>query len=171
MRGDLRLTEGETVRWEGRPAPRCYTFRRWRHSIFGCIFLALTGFWQVLGIEMASTYASAWLAWLPLPFLLVGGYLSVGHLLQARLEWDRVLYVITDRRLLAKRGLFKPWVESMELAAVTYFSLHYQGEQLGTLHVYRGKEQKLVLHCIEHPRRAAELLEEAINQGVAKGEG
>jgi len=170
MRRTLGLTDGETVRWEGRPAPRCYTFRHWRHSIFGGIFLVITGFWQGLGIEMASTYASAWAAWLPLPFLLLGGYLSVGHLIQARLEWEHVLYAITDRRLLAQRGLFRPRVESMELDAVTYFRLHHQGEQLGTLRVHKGKEQMLVLHCIEHPRRAAVLLEEAINQKRVKGE-
>ena len=165
MKRNLELADGEGVRWEGRPAPRCYTFRHWRHSLFGCLLLAITGFWQMLGMEMAATYASAWLAWLPLPFLLLCVYLSVGHLLQARLEWNRVLYVITDRRLLVQRGLFKPRVASMELDAVTYFSLHHQGKELGTLRVHRGKEQKLVLHCIEYPRRAADLLEEAITQG------
>ena len=169
MRRALELIDGESVRWEGRPAPRCYVFRHWRHSLFGCILLAITGFWQMLGIEMAATYATAWLAWLPLPFLLLCGYLSFGHLLQARLEWNRVHYVITGHRLLVQRGLFRPRVESMELDAVTYFSLRRHGKDLGTLRVHRGQDQKLVLHCIEHPRRPAELLEEAITRGGGKG--
>lgn len=168
MKRSLELAGSEGARWKGRPAPRCYTFRNWPHSLFGCVLLVITGFWQMLGIEMAATSASAWLAWLPLPFLLLSGYLSVGHLLQARLEWNRVLYVITDRRLLVQCGLFKPRVESMELDAVTYFSLHHQGKELGTLRVHRGKEQKLVLHCVEYPRLAADLLEAAIAQGAAK---
>jgi hypothetical protein len=168
MKRSIELAGGEGVRWKGRPAPRCYTFRNWPHSLFGGVLLLITGFWQMMGIEMAATSASAWLAWLPLPFLLLSGYLAVGHLFQARLEWNRVFYLITDRRLLVQRGLFKPWVESMDLGAVTYFSLHHHGRELGTLRVHRGKDQKLVLHCVEYPRLAADLLEEAITQGAAK---
>lgn len=165
MRRDISLVEGETIRWEARPAPRCYTFRHWRHAIFGGIFLAITACWQVLGFEMAATYASAWLAWLPLPFLLIGLYLSVGHLLQARLEWPHVRYVITDRRLLVQRGLLTRRVEALSLNEMTYFRLDRQGEELGTLRVHKGREQQLVLHCIEYPRQATTLLEAAINQG------
>jgi len=156
------LDDDETVRWEARPAPRCYTFRHWRHSIFGLIFLVICSYWQVLGIAMADTYAVRWLAWLPLPFVMVGLYFFVGHLVQARLEWNHVYYAITDRRVIAQRGLMLPRTQFIELSGITYFRLHRQGEQLGTLRVHKGTEQHLVLHCIEHPRRATTLLEEAI---------
>ncbi len=162
MRQELVLDDNEEVRWEGRPAPRCYTFRHWRHSIFGLVFLAICSYWQFLGFEMAETYESIWLAWLPLPFLLLGLYLAIGHLLLARLEWNRVYYAITDRRLLVQRGLLKPHIESLGLSEITYFSLHRQGEQLGTLRVHKGKEKQLTLHCIEHPRQATALLETAM---------
>ena len=116
---------------------------------------------------MAKAYALVWLAWLPIPFVLTGLYFFIGHLVQARLEWNHVYYVITDRRVIAQRGLMRPVSQSIELAEITYFSLHRQGEQLGTLRVHQGREQCLVLHCIEHPRHATGLLEEAIarNQG------
>ena len=78
---------------------------------------------------MSETYESTWLAWLPLPFLLLGLYLAIGHLLQARLEWSRVYYAITNRRLLVQRGLLKPCIESLGLSEITYFSLHRQGLQ------------------------------------------
>jgi hypothetical protein len=162
MRQDLALDNNEEVCWEGRPAPRCYTFRHWRHSIFGLVFLVICCYWQFLGFEMAETYESILLAWLPLPFLLLGLYLSIGHLLQARLEWNRVYYAITDRRLLIQRGLLKLRIESLGLSEITYFSLHRQGEHLGTLRVYKGKEKQLTLHCIEHPRQATALLETAM---------
>ncbi len=113
MKQDLALDNNEEVCWEGRPAPRCYTFRHWRHSIFGLVFLVICCYWQFLGFEMAETYESILLAWLPLPFLLLGLYLSIGHLLQARLEWNRVYYAITDRRLLIQRGLLKLRIESL----------------------------------------------------------
>ena len=159
---------GETLRWEARPAPRCYTFRHWRHSIFGLIFLVLCSCWQVLGFSMAETYALWWLAWLPLPFVLAGLYFFVGHLVQARLEWNHVYYAITDQRVIAQRGLTRRRQQCIELSDVTYFRLHRQSAQLGTLRVHKGQERHLVLHCIEHPRRATDLLEQAIKNNQTR---
>jgi hypothetical protein len=172
MNGIIPLLAGETICWEGRPAPRCYIFRHWRHALFGFIILAICGYWQVLGFEVAESYNSMWLAFLPLPFLLFGCYLSVGHLFQARLEWNHVRYMITDRRLLVQRGLLKRRVESLELRDITYFSLSHQGEHLGTLRVHKGLEQQLILHCVEYPRQATALLEVAMaakDTGVSSG--
>jgi hypothetical protein len=162
MRRQLALAIGEEIRWEGRPAPRCYTFRHWRHSLFGLIFLSICSYWQILGLEFSKEYEIVWLAWLPLPFLLMGLYLTVGHLFQARLEWNHVYYALTDRRLLTQRGLMTRRVEFLELHEITYFSLHFQGEQLGTLQVYKGQKKRLTLHCVEHPRQLTALLEEAM---------
>lgn len=164
------LEDDEILRWEARPAPRCYTFRHWRHSVFGLIFLVICCIWLVLGCTMAETYALPWLAWLPLPFVLIGLYLSIGHLVQARLEWNHVYYAITDRRVIAQRGLVKPRTQMFELSDITYFRLVRQGDQLGTLRVHRG-EQALVLHCLEHPQRATDLLKEAIGQNHAGDAG
>ena len=165
MRQNFILDPDEELRWEGRPAPRCYTFRHWRHSVFGFLVLVLCGYWQALGFTMATEYELPWLVWLPTPFLLFALHLAIGHLLQARLEWNHVYYVITDRRLLAQRGILKQLTESLQLAEITYFSLHQHGEQLGTLRVHKGKEKQLVLHCIEYPRRATDLLEAAMDKG------
>lgn len=166
MRWDHALAAGEEIRWEGRPAPRCYTFRHWRHSVFGLIFLAICSYWQALGVEMSKEYELPWLVWLPVPFVLMGLYLAFGHLFQARLEWEHVYYAITDRRLLVKCGLLQRRIESLELSEITYFSLLPHGEQLGTLRVHGGDDRVLRLHCIEHPRQATDLLEEAMGDKV-----
>lgn len=171
MNKDFSLFPGEQLCWEGRPAPRCFTFRHWRHSIFGVVFLAICSYWQLLGVQMAESYAISWLAWVPIPFVLLGIYFSVGHLFQARLEWNNVYYAITDQRLVVRRGLMSSRVESMNLADVTYLTVHGYGQQLGTLRVYRGEQQKLILHCLEHPRAAVMLLEEAIKQGRTTNQG
>jgi hypothetical protein len=70
--------------------------------------------------------------------------------------------VITDHRLLVKGGLLKRRCEVLLLSEITYFNLRHQGEQLGTLRVYKDKERVLTLHCLEYPRQATDLLEEAI---------
>lgn len=165
MRWDLELDCGEGIRWEGRPAPRCYTFRNWRHSFFGLVLMPVCSFWQVSGLDFAKEYETLWLAWLPLPFLLLAIYLTIGHLLQARLEWNHVYYAITDRRLMMQRGLLTRRIVSLELKDVTYFSMLPHGEQLGTLQIYRGEEKRLTLHCIEHPRLLTDLLEVTMNKG------
>lgn len=164
MKQDLILDDGEDIRWEGRPAPRCYTFRHWKHSIFGLFFLAICTYWQILAFPLADEYELPWLVWVPVPFVALGLYFSVGHLLQARLEWNRVYYAITDRRLLTQRGLWRLHTYEMNLAKITYFSLHQQGEELGTLRVHQGQEKQLVLHCLEHPRQATVLLERALEK-------
>lgn len=164
---EFTLEPDEEIRWEGRPAPRCYTFRHWRHSCFGLLFLSICVYWQSLGLDMAEEYELFWLAWLPVPFLLMGLYLAVGHLLQARLEWNNVCYTITDRRLMAQRGLLSRRLDSLALQEITYFSLHHQGDQLGTIQIYKGEDRVLILHCVEHPRQAIELLEAAMDKGLS----
>lgn len=166
----LRFTDNEVLLWQGKPAPRCFVFRNWKHSIFGLLFLLVTSYWQFLALQVAADYGWPWMVWFPVPFVLTGFYLGVGHHLLARLEWDRVLYRVSDRRLLVQRGLFKPRWAELPLAAVSYFRLDYHGQDLGTLRVY-GAEQDpvLVLHCIEYPRHVTDLLEDAMpNQAKQK---
>ena len=170
MKRELILGVGEEIRWEGRPAPRCYTFRNWRHSFFGLVLLPVCSYWQYSGLGFAEEYEIFWLAWLPLPFLLMALYLTIGHFLQARLEWNHVYYAITDCRLLVQRGLLTRRIESLELQDITYFRLTPQGEQLGTLQIRKGEDKPLTLHCVEHPRQATDLLEEAMAKGLSSNE-
>ncbi len=153
----------ETLCWEGRPAPRCYVFRNWLHSLFGLVLLLVTAFWQKSGIEMAAEYQSIWMAWLPLPFLLIALYLTFGHIVLSRFEWNRVYYAVTDRRLLIQRGLFKLRVMAMDLDDITYFRLQPHGEKLGTFRVYSaGEARTLSLLCVEYPQKVVALLEVAM---------
>jgi hypothetical protein len=162
MKRELILGVDEELCWEGRPAPRCYTFRNWRHSFFGLVLIPVCSYWQYSGIDFAEEYEIFWLAWLPLPFLLVALYLTLGHFLQARLEWNHVYYAITDRRLMIQRGLLTRRIESLELQDIAYFCLTPHGKQLGTLRIHKGEEKLLTLHCVEHPRQATDLLEKAM---------
>lgn len=163
-----KLREGEKIMWQAKPAPRCYTFRHWRHSLFGVVFLSICLVWQWLGLDMAAEYNLPWLSWLPVPFILVGLYFAVGHLLQARLEWNNVQYAITDQRVLAVRGVFSAQEDSLLLCELTYFKMQMQGQDLGTIKLYAGDTKRLVLQCIEHPRRATGLLQMAVEKNCRK---
>jgi hypothetical protein len=157
------LHSGEILQWEGRPAPRCYTFRQWRHALFGAVLTIICLGWTALGVQQSAEQGWPWLAWVPLPFLGYALWLACGQLLAARLEWNRVAYAVTNRRIILRRGVLKAREVSLEMERVTWFRLQPQGEELGTLQV-RGEtgDPVLVLHCLEYPRRPAELLEKAI---------
>lgn len=157
------LEPDEMVLWEARPAPRCFTFRNWRHSIFGLIFLLLATWWQSVGMTMAAVYELPWLAWLPIPFVVFGLYLGILHHLVARLEWDKVAYLLTDRRILARRGFFRPRQQCLSMERLTYFRMKPLGESLGSFQIYgETKDERVDLLCVEYPRRLVDLLETAM---------
>ena len=163
------LEAGEVVEWEGRPAPRCFTFRHWKQSAFGCFFLVVCVIWLLVGAQVANEFQKAWLGLLPVPFVAIGCYLAFGPLLLARLEWENVYYALTDRRLITLRGVRSQQLVAVERKQVIYFLLKKQGEQLATLQVHaRPEDPVLFLHCVEHPFQLADRLETMIEQNIEK---
>jgi hypothetical protein len=157
------LLPGEVLCWEGRPAPRCYTFRQWRHAAFGGVLTLFCAIWLWMGLDQAAATGWTWLVVLPLPFLAYALWLAGGQLLAARLEWNNVAYAITDRRLLLRGGLLRTRETALPLARLTWFRMQPHGEELGSLRVHgEAGDPVLFLYCIEYPRRPVELLETAI---------
>lgn len=86
------LSEGETLLWQGRPAPRCYTFRHWLQALIGSVLFLASSFWLMVGVQLIRAEGhSLWL--LPVPVLLVVGAFVVGpgQLLLARIRWEKNL--------------------------------------------------------------------------------
>lgn len=160
------LLPGESLRWQGRPAPRCWTYRNWRHSLFGLLLLPFSIWWQGIGVSLGQEYATFWLALLPLPVLVAAIYLSFGHLLLARLEWEQVFFAISDRRILLRKGLRGQVLVALPLDQIIACRCLPLGETLGTVRIRsRGEEGWLTLSCIEYPQGAITLLEAAIAEG------
>jgi len=153
--GHLEL--GETIQWQGRPAPRCYVFRNWRRSVFGFFLLLLSVLVQVVCYKEGGLSCTFWL---PLPFLLLGLYLTLGHLILARLQWEHLFYMLTDRRILVVQGLLRRRFLSLPLAELTGFHFYPHGEHLGSLQLRADKSGRtLQLSCLEHPRLFSDRLE------------
>ena len=169
MNWEESLAAGETLCWEGRPAPRCYTFRNWRHSLFGLLLVFLCLYWLSVALQLAAVYGWPWLPLVPLPLLLAGLYLAFGHLVLARLEWEHVFYAVTDRRILVRRGVGGRRRAELALADVVWFRLQPYAQELGTLRI-RGRDeaQRLTLCCIEYPRRVTDLLEVALARSAGE---
>lgn len=157
------LQPKESLRWEGRPAPTCFCFRNWRLSLFGSLLLVFAVYWLVVGVPLRAVFGLWILAWAPVPFVLAGLYLSIGHLVHARLEWEKVFYAVTDRRVLVQRGFFRPRLQTLPLGELTSFTFQPQGADLGSFRLTGGNSpQVLLLACIDHPGRLATLLEAAL---------
>lgn len=169
MNWSAYLEPGERLCWEGRPAPRCYVFRRWRFSFLGVLLLLLSIWWQIVFYQEGCLYGWSWLTWLPLPVLLFALYASVGHLLFSRLHWEHLFYALSDRRILIVHGLLRRRLSSMALAELSSFQFRPLGEHLGSFRLLAGKSGcTLQLCCLEHPRLLADRLEAVID---ANGHG
>ena len=157
------LLPGEVLCWEGRPAPRCYTFRQWRHALFGGFLSLFCLIWLWMGVGQVAATGWAWPALLPLPFLAYALWLAGGQLLAARLEWNNAAYAITDQRLLVRGGVLRPREVELPLERLRWFRLQPHGEELGSLRVHgEAGDPILMLYGIEYPRRPAALLEKVI---------
>jgi len=157
----LPLAADETLLWQGRPAPRAYTFRNWRHALFGLALMLPCLFWQMVGIELVAAGAPPWVAWLPLPFNLASLYLAFGQLLIARLEWEQVLYAVTDRTIYQRSGFFRPRLRCLPLAAVTTVRKKNLGPNLATIRIAGQLGPGILFSAIEHPELLLPLLPDA----------
>ncbi|PLY03611.1 MAG: hypothetical protein C0623_00925 [Desulfuromonas sp.] len=158
------LNENEQIRWQGRPAPRCYTFRNWIHSLFGVVIMIAAVAWSIHGLHLATAQGSFVFILLPIPFLLAGVYLAFGHLVLSRLEWEHVFFALTDQRVIAISGLWSRRIKTIALADIVWFELRPLGEELGTIRI-RGREpqQRMSVTCVEHPRQLTGILEEVLS--------
>ena len=154
------LQPGERLLWSGRPAPRAYTFRNWRSSLFGFVLLFLAIYWQLVGVQLRLVYGIPALDYLPLPFMAVGLYHAVGQVFLARLEWERVFYALTDQRLLAMHGFWRWRIDYLPSEQLNVVDRQPLGEQLETLQISGcTPARRLTLYCIEHPELLTRQLE------------
>lgn len=164
----LPLAADETLLWQGRPAPRAYTFRNWRHALFGLALMLPCLLWQLVGIELAAAGSPAWVAWLPLPFNLASLYLAFGQLLIARLEWEQVLYAVSDRTIYQRRGFFRPRLRCLPLAAVMNVRKKGLGPNLATIRIVGKEGEALLFAAIEHPELLLRLFPDAVGEDTSQ---
>ena len=158
----LPLAADEAILWQGRPAPRAYTFRNWRHALLGLALLLPCMVWQLVGIELAAGGAPFWVAWLPLPFNLGCLHLAFGQLLIARLEWEQVLYIVSDRNLYQRSGFFRSRLRSLPLEAVTGIRKKILGPNLVTVRIDGREGESLIFSAIEHSELLLRLFPAAV---------
>lgn len=150
--------EGETLLWQGRPAPRCFVFQHARQALIGLLLFLLSSFWLMLAWELTKAGSPAWIMALPLPILLGSFWFGPWQLVRARLHWPHIFYTLTDRRLYSSLGVELP------LSEIRRLRLRKHSPQLNSFRVETDQGATLVLSCIENPQTFKDLLNETCPQ-------
>jgi len=156
----IELEAGEKILWQGRPAPRCYTFQYWKQALLGSVLFLVSSFWLMLAIELIDDGQPFWLACLPLPLIIGGFIFGPLQILLARWRWPKIFYRLTDKRLCLSQG------RAAQLSNIIEIKMKKQGEHLASLRILAAGERPLILHCIEQPESLLSLLDQyGVNVG------
>ncbi len=153
------LAEGENILWQGRPAPRCYTFRHWLQATIGTILFLACSFWLMVGAQLVYYQGYSW--WLALaPFLLAVAafFVGPGQLALARLRWEEIFYALTDQRLLVRNKLIVGKTSTYQISDFKRFKQKKYGQHLLSLQLYFTGSPPVTLECLEHPEIFLKLL-------------
>lgn len=151
----MHLTEGEQVRWVGRPSRLTIAPRLAFATLFAIAGVALT-------IWLVPTVDSAWLTNAPLLMTAIGA--AVAGL--TYLDWLRLLYVVTDEEIYVKYGLVSRDVTQVRLDRVQNTAYDQSiAERLlsyGTVRVYTAgtSTEDLVFENVSNPERVKGTLTE-----------
>ena len=164
------LAEGETLLWQGRPAPRCYTFRNWKFAAAGTALFLACSFWMMLGLQLEETGEfSSLLVLMTLPLVLASFMLGPGHLLLSRWRWDNIFYALSDQRILMRSGLLQARIRSYPATEMSGWQQKRFAQQLASIRILRGEDAPLVFACIEQPQNLTQLLPKS-NSNLTTGE-
>lgn len=156
-----QLKDTEVLLWQGRPAPRCYTFRHWLQAALGTLIFLASSFWLMVGMQLIKDRNYSW--WLlVVPLILVAGSFLVGpgQLILARLRWEKIYYALTDQRLLVRQSVFGNTTSSYEMTGYRHYKSKSYGRQLLSIKLFFSQKSPVVLECLEHPAALMRLLDD-----------
>lgn len=164
------LAQGETLVWQGRPAPRCYTFRHWKLVLAGTALFIACSFWLMLALELEDTVEySNLLVLMAAPLVVCSFLLGPGQLILSRWRWENIFYALSDRQVLIRGGLFQPRIRRYPVADISGWQQKRFGEQLASIRILRGDDAPLIFACLEYPQNLTQYFPER-TAGPAPGE-
>ena len=127
---DARLAPGELVLWRGKPVRQAFVFRTWPLSIFGGVLvLAVVAFETIV----FTTDAPDLLALFGIPFALAALYMAVGHFFVTAREWENTEYLVSERQVLIRHGVFRPVIATFSLLGLPHTVVEMHGKDVGNL--------------------------------------
>lgn len=153
----LHLTEGEEVRWSGRPSQYTLLPATVTMVLLIVIGIVLTAWWQPYVTEQGLPWL---LGYLPLLISTAG----IAYGVWVYLLWLRLLYVITDEEIYVKLGLISRDVTQVPLTRVQNTSYNQTVLQrllsYGNIYVYTAgtHTDDLLLRNVPKPERIKGIL-------------
>jgi hypothetical protein len=115
---DQFLLPGEVVLWTAKPERRLFLRKYGAVSAWGLGMIAIMAFWFVVSVVLAGGVEpiihNLVFFW-AVPSIVIGLLLIYGPLLIAAREWNHTDYVLTNRRLILRRGVWRPTLSVIPL--------------------------------------------------------
>jgi len=147
------LEDGELLLWQGRPAPRCYTWRNWKLALAATMLFLASSFWWMLAYQLMLTEGYPWwLQLIPAPLVLLSIWFGPVNILLARVRWEKLFYALSDKRLLVRDGLFRTEIAAFSLAEIVTWQQKIYSEQLVSIRLVLKNHSPVVLFCLEQPQ-------------------
>ncbi len=127
---DAQLAPGEVVLWRGKPERQAFVFRTWPLSIFGAVLVLMAGSYEII---VLTTELPDMLALVGAPFLLVALYMLVGHFLVTSREWQNTEYLVSERQVLIRHGIFQPVLTHFSLHGLPHTVIEMHGPDIGNI--------------------------------------
>ncbi len=147
------LDGDEQLRWQGRPAPRCYVWRNWKLALAATMLFLAGSFWWMLAYQLMVTENYPWwLQLMPAPLVLLAIWFGPVKILLARLRWENLFYALTDQRMLVRDGLFSAQFDFFPLDRVTGWQLKKYSDNLISIRLLLTEHPPVILFCLEQPQ-------------------
>ena len=146
------LLDGEKILWQGRPAPRCYTFRHWLQATIGTLIFLASSFWTMVGLQLVRAEGySLGLIIAPILLAIIAFFVGPGQIILARWRWEKIFYVLTDQRLMVRNRIFGDKTFSYQMDLFKSYKHKKYGKQLSSYRFSFKGSKPIVLECLEHP--------------------
>jgi hypothetical protein len=121
------LQPGEQVLWRGKPDRRAYIWSQYPLFVFGLFWFGFAVFWNVVVWTELPTRAAPVTGVISrlfgLPFLVAGFWIAFGQLIHKALEWPKLEYVVTSKRVAILSGSSSPHHVSLFLDSIRAIGL------------------------------------------------
>lgn len=125
------LVNNEYILWKGKPEKgNIFSRRDIITTLFGIAWLSFSLFWEFTVLKSSG---SIFFAFFGIPFVCIGIYLVLGKHLQTVLLRNKTFYVITNKKILVKRGNRISMYDAKDLPPMDV-EIHKNGN--GTIYFY-----------------------------------
>lgn len=155
------LSGKEQILWASRPKQGVQLRTADKYMIpFSLLWCATVVLWEWFTLGMGELGTT--MAWLGIPFMLIGLYLLLGRFFMDAFTRRHTFYAISPKKILVKTGKWNISTDIFPLKTILRITLEKKGDGSGTLRCYDAATGIIVqMEMIQEIERVANLIEAA----------